>query len=77
MIYIGGVDYSEFSQELELNPNDTSRCVGIVILEDTQQEDDESFEVVIEGLGVSTVVTILDDDDGKHCGPTLGRVPCN
>ena len=40
---------------------DERRCVGIVILADSMAEEDETFDVVIEELGISTTVTILDD----------------
>lgn len=40
--------------------------MGIVIIEDTVPEPNEFFLVVIEGLGVSTTVVILDDDGGCH-----------
>ena len=43
--------------------NDDKRvCVGIVILEDDVVEEDESFQVIVEGLDISATVTILDDD---------------
>ena len=36
--------------------------MGIVILEDSHMEGDETFEVIMEGIGALTSVTILDDD---------------
>ena len=41
---------------------DERRCVGIIILEDNLVEEDESFEVIIEGVNSIATVTILDDD---------------
>ena len=40
---------------------DERRCVGIIILADSMAEEDETFDVIIEELGISTTVTILDD----------------
>ena len=42
----------------------TRKCVGISILEDSKVEENEMFQVVIEELGISTQVAIL--DDGKY-----------
>ena len=36
--------------------------MGIAIFEDFDPEADEYFDVMIEELGISTRVTILDDD---------------
>ena len=60
--YMGQEDYFELDVDLSLQFGDRRKCVGIVIIEDTVPEPDEFFLVVIEGLGVSTTVIILDDD---------------
>ena len=67
MIGAGGEDYVELNRKINLGSGSRNRrCVGIVILNDDQLEGEEYFEVLIEGLGVSTRVTIV-DDDGKWC----------
>ena len=44
-------------------------CLGISILEDSVPEEDETFQVVVAGLGIVTEVKILDDDG--ECGQIL------
>ena len=47
---------------MSLMDDDERMCVGIVILEDDQVEEDESFQVIVEGSDISATLTILDDD---------------
>ena len=61
---IGGEDYEELSVEVPLRFGVGRRCVGISILEDSEYEENEMFQVVIEDLRISTQVAIL--DDGKY-----------
>ena len=61
---IGGEDYEELSVEVPIRFGVTRKCVGISILEDSKVEENEMFQVVIEELGISTQVAIL--DDGKY-----------
>ena len=52
----------ELSREINLGSGlRNRRCVGIIILNDDQPEGEEYFEVLIEGLGVSTRVIIIDN----------------
>ena len=62
--HAGGEDYVELNREMVLSFGNQRRCVGIIILEDSITEEDETFQVVIEGLDASTIVTIR--DDGMH-----------
>ena len=62
---VGGVDYTELNVDLHLVPDDRRRCVEIVILADDMAEEDETFEVIVEELEISTTVTIL-ADGRKH-----------
>ena len=41
------------------------KCIGVVILDDLQAETDESFQVSIEELGITTDVIIMNVDIGK------------
>ena len=36
--------------------------MAIIILEDNMAEEDETFDLIIEELGVATSIVILDDD---------------
>ena len=66
MFIAGGVDYEGLNKTLRLRVDGRMRrCVGIVVYDDLVLEADKTFQVIIEGMGVSTEVTIL-DDDGKH-----------
>ena len=47
--------------EVPVRFGDTRNCVGLSITGDREAEEDESFQVLIEELGVSTTVTIMDD----------------
>lgn len=40
-------------------------CIGIVILDDLIFEGNESFQLIIEELGISTDIIILEDDNGS------------
>ena len=40
------------------------KCIGVVILDDSESDVGETFEVSIEKLGISTTVTIVDDESG-------------
>ena len=64
-LYTGGVDYRDVSVDLHLMAGDERRCEGIVILADDVVEEDETFHVIVEELGISTTVTILDDGISK------------
>ena len=61
MVPIGGEDYVSLDREVSLM-DDERMCVGIIILEDDVVEEDESFQVIVEGFDISATVTILDDD---------------
>ena len=60
--YIGGEDYIPFSTECLLRSGSNRKCIGIIILDDSMVEVNETFEVVIEELGLSANVTIIDED---------------
>ena len=59
---LGGEDFTAFSKSLTLTIGIRRRCIAITILEDSDPEIDESFEIVVEELGISATITILDDD---------------
>ena len=59
------MDYEQLDVDLHLVPGDRRRCVEIVILADNMAEEDETFDVIVEELGISTTVTIL-ADGRKH-----------
>ena len=67
MSAIGGEDYVSLDREVSLIGDDERMCVGIIILEDAVVEEDESFQVIVEGYDTSVTVTIL-DDDGSYNG---------
>ena len=60
---IEGEDYEDFSTEVTIRLGDERRCVhvGVSILEDGDVEQDETFQVIVENLGISSTVAILDD----------------
>ena len=60
-ILIEGEDYRYFKQ-VEFFDEDSHRCVAIVILDDQQPEEDESFLLFIGKSGEATLIVILDDD---------------
>lgn len=64
-MHSAGEDYVELSIGILLEFGESRKCVGIVILEDFRYESDESFTVIIEEVGASADVTILDDDGKK------------
>ena len=47
---------------MELSAGSSRQCVAVSILEDTTPEPNEDFIVSVQDVGVSTRVTILDDD---------------
>ena len=59
--------------EVPVRFGDTRNCVGLSITGDREAEEDESFQVLIEELGVSTTVTIM--DDGKSHVHIVSTVP--
>ena len=59
---LGGEDYVSLDREVSLIGDDNRMCVGIIILEDVAVEEDEFFQVIVEGYDTSATVTILDDD---------------
>ena len=58
---LGGEDYEGLTVEVPLRFGVGRRCVGISILEDSEFEENEMFQVVIEDSRISTQVAILDD----------------
>ena len=73
----GGNDYVELNMDLLLRLGDERRCVAIIILSDGIPEDDESFQVVVEGYSVSTNVTILDNGKDNFQVTKVGGVMVN
>ena len=59
-----GEDYIGLDTNIPLTLGDQRKCVAIIILEDNMAEEDETFALIIEELGVATSIVIL-DDDGK------------
>lgn len=59
---LGGEDFVAFRRILTVPIGIRRRCVAITILEDPMPESDESFELAVEELGISTTITILDDE---------------
>ena len=47
--------------EVRIKYGDERRCVGVSILADDVDEQDETFLVIVEGLGIHTNITILND----------------
>ncbi|HUW83251.1 MAG TPA: Calx-beta domain-containing protein, partial [Phycisphaerae bacterium] len=67
----GGVDYALAAGTLTFDPNDVSETIAITIVDDGDQESDETVEVTLSNptnaaLGANTVhtYTILDNDAG-------------
>ena len=63
---VGGEDFAAFRRIFIVPIGIRRRCVAITILEDSRIENDESFELAVEELGVSTNITILDDEGLAH-----------
>ena len=61
IFFLEGEDYRYFKQ-VEFFDKDSHRCVAVVILDDQQPEEDETFLLFIEKSGIATRVVILDDD---------------
>ncbi len=62
LLFTGGEDYLPLVTEVSLNSEQDRICVSVIILEDERIEMDETFRIFVEGFGVSTLVTIIDDD---------------
>ncbi len=62
----GGEDFTAFNRSVMIPIGLSRRCVPIVILEDDIFEEDESFELMVEEMDISTSTTIIIlNDDGN------------
>lgn len=70
-LFKGGSDFTIIDETVTFLPGDhvgSSRCVNIMINDDTEEEGDESFRVIItsslaEVTSDAITTTIIDDDD--------------
>ena len=62
---LGGEDFAILNKNIKVPSGTSRRCLAVVIFEDNFPEEDEVFELRVEELGISTSITIL-DDDGKN-----------
>lgn len=61
-LFIGGEDYIEINRDVLLRIGTMRQCLGIVIIDDSQFERNETFELLVDEFGISTNATILNDD---------------
>ena len=57
-----GEDYISVNQEITFKPNRRRFCLSITILNDREPEGNETLQVSVEELWISTDVIIIDDD---------------
>ena len=58
-----GGDYKRLNEEVTFRPGLRSAKVPIIIYGDERHEADETFRLDVEGLGMSALFTIVDDDE--------------
>lgn len=70
-----GSDYYGFSQTVDFEPGQQSKIVQVQIVDDTEEETTESFQLVLAGLegnatiGNATTQVNIEDDDSGDGGP--------
>lgn len=62
LMCLGGEDYIELRKSITLQIGIDHRCVAIVALEDNIPEKNETFQLTTEELGISTTITLINDD---------------
>ncbi|HUW82219.1 MAG TPA: Calx-beta domain-containing protein [Phycisphaerae bacterium] len=80
----GGVDYTLAAGTLTFDPNDVAKTIDITIVDDTEDESDETIEVTLSNpsnatLGANTVhtYTILDNDGVSPPGQATNPSPAD